>query len=67
MKRINKWKTRIKIKIEKSIYKKYMTAREELKRQKKLNEGLKHENHQLIDLITLKNIEIRELKLGERN
>lgn len=58
-KRINK----LKIKYEQSLIKKYMEVKKELKKQIKLNNGLKEENHKLIDEITLKNIKIRELSL----
>ena len=54
---------KIKIKYEQSLIKKYLKIKKELKEQIKLNEGLKEENHKLIDEITLKNIKIRELSL----
>lgn len=58
---------RIKKRIEKSLLIKTMEIKKELKIQKKINEGLKIENHKLIDEITLKNIKIREMYLGNEN
>ena len=58
---------RIKRRIEKSLLIKTMEMKKELKTQKKINEGLKVENHKLIDEITLKNIKIREMYLGNEN
>lgn len=58
---------RIKKRIEKSLLIKTMEIKKELKTQKKINEGLKVENHKLIDEITLKNIKIREMYLGNEN
>jgi len=54
---------KIKIKYEQSLIKKYLELKKELKEQVRLNNGLKEENHKLIDEITLKNIKIRELSL----
>lgn len=54
---------KLKIKYEQSLIKKYLELKKELKEQIRLNDGLKQENHKLIDEITLKNIKIRELSL----
>lgn len=61
---MKKFYLRIKKRIEKSLLIKTMEIKKELKTQKKINEGLKVENHKLIDEITLKNIKIREMYLG---
>lgn len=62
-KRIMKFKLRI----ERSLIAKIMKQKGEIKTLKELNEGLKEENHKLIDEITIKNLKIRELSLGVRN
>ena len=74
MKRINKWKTRIKIKYEQSLIKKCMLLKKEIKDIKKelrheieLKKEITNINHGLIDLLAQYKIDIRELKLGERN
>ena len=54
---------RIKRRIKKSLLIKTMEIKKELKTQKRINEGLKIENHKLIDEITLKNLKIREMYL----
>ena len=64
---MKKFYLRIKKRIEKSLLIKTMEIKKELKIQKKINEGLKIENHKLIDEITLKNIKIREMYLGNEN
>lgn len=64
---MKKFYLRIKKRIEKSLLIKTMEIKKELKIQKKINEGLKVENHKLIDEITLKNIKIREMYLGNEN
>lgn len=64
---MKKFYLRIKKRIEKSLLIKTMEIKKELKTQKKINEGLKIENHKLIDEITLKNIKIREMYLGNEN
>ena len=64
---MKKFYLRIKKRIEKSLLIKTMEIKKELKTQKKINEGLKVENHKLIDEITLKNIKIREMYLGNEN
>lgn len=61
-KRIMKFKLRI----ERSLIAKIMKQKGEIKTLKELNEGLKKENHKLIDEITLKNLKIRELILGDK-
>lgn len=62
-KRIMKFKLRI----ERTLIAKIMKQKGEIKTLKELNEGLKKENHKLIDEITIKNLKIRELSLGVRN
>lgn len=57
---------RFKLRIERSLIAKIMKQKGEIKTLKELNEGLKEENHKLIDLITLKNLKIRELTLGDK-
>lgn len=58
---------RFKLRIERTLIAKIMKQKGEIKTLKELNEGLKEENHKLIDEITLKNLKIRELTLGVRN
>ena len=58
----NKFKT----KQEKIRYYKLMEYKEEIKELRKINEDLKEVNHQLLDLITLKNIKIRDLDLTNK-
>lgn len=57
---------KFKLKVERSLIAKIMKQKGEIKTLKKLNEGLKEENHKLIDEITLKNLKIRELALGDK-
>lgn len=58
-KRINK----IKLKYERLLISKVMRLKQENKQLRKMIEGLKEENHKLIDEITLKQIKIRELSI----
>lgn len=51
---------------EKIRYYKLMEYKEEIKKLRKINEDLKEVNHQLLDLITLKNIKIRDLDLTNK-
>lgn len=51
---------------EKIRYYKLMEYKEEIKQLRKANKDLKEVNHQLLDLITLKNIKIRDLDLTNR-
>ena len=51
---------------EKIKYYKLMEYKEEIKKLRKVNEDLKIVNHQLLDLITLKNIKIRDLDLTNK-
>lgn len=55
---------KIRLKIERSLIKKNMELRHEIKRLNKILEETKKQNHQLIDQKTLDNIKIRELTLG---
>lgn len=55
---------KIRLKIERSLIKKNMDLRHEIKKLNKLLEETKKQNHQLIDQKTLDNIKIRELTLG---
>lgn len=57
---------KFKLKIERSLIAKIMKQKGEIKTLKELNEGLKEENHKLIDEITIKNLKIRELSLGDK-
>ena len=57
---------RFKLRIERSLIAKIMKQKGEIKTLKELNEGLKKENHKLIDEITIKNLKIRELTLGDK-
>lgn len=58
-KRINK----LKLKYERLLISKVMRLKQENKQLRKMIEGLKEENHKLIDEITLKQIKIRELSI----
>lgn len=56
---------KIQIKRDKKRQVEIMKLKEELKQEKKEKEEFKKMNHKLIDMITLQNIKIRELKLNK--
>lgn len=57
---------KIKIKLNKTLLIKIMNLKKEIKITNKKVKDLTEVNHKLIDTITLKNIKIRELELGNR-
>lgn len=57
---------KIKIKLNKALLIKIMNLKKEIKITNKKVKDLTEVNHKLIDTITLKNIKIRELELGNR-
>ena len=65
IKKIKKIKTKLQMKYEASLISKNLRLKRELKAYKKILEETRKENHKLIDEITLKNIQIRELSLNK--
>ena len=63
--KIKKLIVKLKLKYERSLIKKNMELRSDIRHLNKLLEETKIENHKLIDEITLKNIKIRELNLNK--
>ena len=63
---MKKYINKIKLRIERSLISKIMVLKQEVKYLKKINDGLKEENHKLIDEHTIMQMKIRELDLGIR-
>ena len=63
---MKKYINKIKLRIERSLISKIMVLKQEVKYLKKINDGLREENHKLIDEHTIMQMKIRELDLGIR-
>lgn len=63
---MKKYINKMKLRIERSLISKIMVLKQEVKYLKKINDGLREENHKLIDEHTIMQMKIRELDLGIR-